>query len=233
MKADGGWPSATSRPMLIVFDLDGTLIDSARDLAASASELVESLGGRPLGVAEVTAMVGEGAALLVRRALTAGGVDPESPGALAQFLAIYDRRLLEHTRPYEGIPDAIAALPSTATLAVLTNKPLAPTRRILEGLALAPLFVHVIGGDGPFPRKPDPAGLRALSALAPGRPVLMVGDSPVDAATASAAQTSFALAAYGFGAARLTDQTGFRYRLDRPSDLPALVDRFARDQESA
>lgn len=219
--------------MLIVFDLDGTLIDSAHDLAASASELVESLGGRPLSVAEVTGMVGEGAALLVRRALSAAGVDPDYPGALARFLEIYDRRLLDCTRAYDGIPEALEAISPGARLAVLTNKPLAPSRRILEALGLAAPFLQVIGGDGPFPRKPDPAGLKALAAITPGHPVLMVGDSAVDAATASAAGVPFALAAYGFGAARLTDPSGVDYRLDRPSDLPSVVARFARDQESA
>ena len=83
----------------IVFDLDGTLVDSARDLAAAASELVEGLGGPPLDVATVVPMVGDGAPILVERALTYAGLDPETPGALERFLAIYDRRLLEHTRP--------------------------------------------------------------------------------------------------------------------------------------
>ncbi|MDP1569469.1 MAG: HAD-IA family hydrolase [Vicinamibacterales bacterium] len=214
--------------MLLVFDLDGTLIDSAEDLAASASELATSLGGRSLDVAEVVGMVGEGAALLVRRALTAAGVAPDAPDALARFLAIYDRRLLDRTRPYDGIPDVLAELAPMASMAVLTNKPLAPSRRILEGLGLAGYFPHVIGGDGPFPRKPDPAGLRALAALAAGQPVLLVGDSPVDAATAAAAPAAFALASYGFGVARFTTPPDTPFVLTLPSDLPPIVDRLAR-----
>jgi phosphoglycolate phosphatase len=215
--------------MLLVFDLDGTLVDSAGDLAASASELATGYGGRPLGVDEVTAMVGEGAALLVRRALRAAGVDPDTPGALARFLEIYDRRLLDHTRPYPGIPEALLAVPPLTALAVLTNKPLGPSRRILDELDLLRFFPHVIGGDGPFPRKPDPAGLRALAALAPGRAVMLVGDSPVDEATAQAAPAAFALAAYGFGASRFSAPPETPYRLAHPSELPDLIERFARD----
>ncbi len=215
--------------MLLIFDLDGTLIDSAEDLAASASELATSLGGRPLDVSEVVGMVGEGAALLVRRALVAAGLAPDAPGALTRFLEIYDRRLLDRTRPYEGIVDVLARVTSMASLAVLTNKPLAPSRRILEGLGMAGFFTHVIGGDGPFPRKPDPAGLRALAALAPGQPVLLVGDSPVDAATAAAAPAAFALASYGFGAARFTSPPDTPFVLSRPSDLLSIVDRLVRD----
>ena len=215
--------------MLIVFDLDGTLIDSAEDLAASASELVTSLGGRPLDVSEVVGMVGEGAALLVRRALVAAGLAPDAPDALARFLEIYDRRLLDRTRPYDGIVEVLGEVASSASLSVLTNKPLGPSRRILEGLGMAGFFTHVIGGDGPFPRKPDPAGLRALAALAPGQPVLLVGDSPVDAATAAAAPAAFALAAYGFGASRFTAPPDTPFLLSHPTDLPAIVDRLLRD----
>lgn len=214
---------------VVVFDLDGTLVDSARDLAAAARELVAGLGGRPPSVVDVVAMVGDGAAALVRRALEAGGLEPDTPGALECFLALYDRRLLDTTAPYPEMVRALEALPPGATLGVLTNKPLGPSRRILEGLGLARFFPHVIGGDGPFPRKPDPAGLRALAALAPGRPVILVGDSPVDAATAAAAPAAFAFAAYGFGAPLFGARPpSTPYVLSSPSDLPALIERFLR-----
>src|SRR5262245_29511334 len=107
----------------IVFDLDGTLVDSARDLAAAASELIESLGGPPLDVATVVPMVGDGAPLLVQRALAHAGLDPSAPGALERFLQIYDRRLLEHTTPYDGMVEVLARLVRVGPLAVLTNKP--------------------------------------------------------------------------------------------------------------
>jgi phosphoglycolate phosphatase len=160
--------------------------------------------------------------------LEVAGVGQNRGDALPRFLEIYDRRLLDHTRPYPGILDVLMAIPPLTTMAVLTNKPLAPSRRILDGLGLARFFTHVIGGDGPFPRKPDPAGLRALAALAPERPVMLVGDSPVDAATAAAAPATFAFAAYGFGAARFASAPDTLYRVNAPADLPAVIDRFAR-----
>lgn len=210
----------------LVFDLDGTLIDSVRDLAASASELVTRLGGRALGLGEVAQMVGDGAGILVRRALDAAGVDPDTPGALQQFLAIYDRRLLETTQPYPGIPDALLLASRRATLSVLTNKPIAPSRRLLEALDLASYFDAVIGGDGPDGRKPDPTGLRKLTAGA--EHVLLIGDSPIDAETARAAGCGFAWARYGFGAARFDRRTPETpYVLERPADLAAVLDRFA------
>jgi len=91
---------------LIAFDLDGTLIDSSRDLANSVNELLGELGAPPLPIDEVRAMIGSGAKVLIRRALAASGI-PEDPQAIGRFLDIYDRRLLDHTRPYEGIPEIV------------------------------------------------------------------------------------------------------------------------------
>ena len=108
-------------------------------------------------------MVGDGAATLVARAFAAGGCPPP-PDALARFLAIYNARLLKFTRPYERVDEVLEALEPRMPLAVLTNKPLASTRYILDGLDLARFFQPdlVAGGDGPLPRKPDPSGLNAL-----------------------------------------------------------------------
>jgi phosphoglycolate phosphatase len=187
---------------LFVFDLDGTLIDSRRDLADSANELLGQFGAAALPEDQVGQMVGDGAAVLVARVFASRGVEPP-PDALGRFLAIYGRRLLVHTRPYPGIGEVLAALASRAALAVLTNKPLAATRRILTGLDLARYFSEsgVIGGDGPFPRKPDPAGLRHLATLAGVSPAstLLIGDSVIDWETARRATVSMCLARYGFG----------------------------------
>jgi phosphoglycolate phosphatase len=147
-------------------------------------------------------MVGDGAARLVARVFKASGLDLP-PDALERYLALYDERLLQHTRPYSGIPATLEALASRAALAVLTNKPLAPTRRILDGLDLARYFRDdaVLGGDGPFPRKPDPAALRHLMTAAHASPetTVMVGDSDIDRRTAQAAASRVCLARYGFG----------------------------------
>jgi phosphoglycolate phosphatase len=186
----------------VVFDLDGTLVDSLQDLAESANALLIECGRSPLSSDAIGRMVGDGAAALVRRAFAAAG-GPQPPDALARFLTLYNARLLACTRPYRGIPDALAGLSTRSTLAVLTNKPIDATRQILAGLDLERHFQpeHVIGGDGPFPRKPDPAGLRELTRRtgADNARSVLVGDSVVDARTARAAGAAVCLARYGFG----------------------------------
>jgi len=187
---------------LFVFDLDGTLIDSERDIADSANQLLASCGTQTLDEDSIAQMVGEGAGLLVQRAFAAAGA-PAPPDALARFLAIYDSRLLERTRPYDGMAEALETLGRRAALAVLTNKPIALTRRLLDALDLARHFSHdaVIGGDGPFPRKPDSTGLQHLIAQAGATEAstLLVGDSIIDWRTAKQAGTVVCLARYGFG----------------------------------
>ena len=147
-------------------------------------------------------MVGDEAGTLVARAFAASGIERPSD-ALERYLAFYDARLLNHTRPYDGIPALLQALARRAALAVLTNKPIASTRRLLDGLDLARYFPAevVFGGDGPFPRKPDPAALRHLTASvkANAESTLMVGDSLIDWLTARAAPARLCLARYGFG----------------------------------
>jgi phosphoglycolate phosphatase len=187
---------------LIVFDLDGTLVDSRRDIAESANALLQSCGAEPLPEERIGRMVGDGAATLIARAFAAAGQTPP-PDGLERFLAIYGGRLLQHTRVYPGMLDVLETLVSRVMLAVLTNKPLESTRRILDGLGLARYFAAdaVIGGDGPFARKPDPAGLLHLasSAGAAVEDTLLVGDSVIDWRTARHASTSICLAKYGFG----------------------------------
>jgi len=186
---------------LIVFDLDGTLIDSRRDIAESANALLESCGAVPLPEERVGRMVGDGAAVLVARAFAASGI-AAPPDALERFVAIYGERLLRHTRPYPRIPEVLADLAERAELALLTNKPLAATMAILDGLDLARFFgPAVVAGDGTFPRKPDPSGLLHLSRAAGVLPsaTVLVGDSTIDWRTARAASTAICLARYGFG----------------------------------
>jgi phosphoglycolate phosphatase len=213
---------------LFVFDLDGTLIDSRRDLADAANALLEERGGTPLPVDAVARMVGEGAALLVRRALTAAGLDPDSPGALPRFLELYDDRLLAHTQLYDGTRETLETLAAHARLAVLTNKPSRATVAILEGLGVARFFKWVIGGDGPWPRKPDPAALQDLMSRAETAPpqTVMIGDSPIDLATARAARTRLCLARYGFGFTPPDDLGPDDMLVDRPSDLVPVLRRI-------
>jgi phosphoglycolate phosphatase len=191
-----------SRFSLIVFDLDGTLVDSRKDITDAANLVLESCGAVPLPEDAIGRMVGDGAATLVARAFDAAGQLPP-PDALARFLDLYGRRLLAHTRPYPHVPEVLEALTRRAALAVLTNKPIAATREILSGLDLARYFPpgRVLGGDGPLPRKPEPAGLLRLAADAGVDPAdtLFVGDSVVDWQTARRAGSRICLARYGFG----------------------------------
>ena len=210
----------------MVFDLDGTLVDSSVDLANAVNALLRDLGAEPISVSEVTTMVGEGAAVLVRRALAARGLDPEMPGALDGFLAHYDRHLIDHTRPYPGVVDTLDALARRLPLAVLTNKPARATELVLIGLNLRRYFRDVIGGDTSWGRKPAPSGLLRLCDSAGVSPIatLLVGDSALDLATARNASARICLARYGFGFRFRGDEfRGDELFVDSPIHLLSLV----------
>jgi phosphoglycolate phosphatase len=210
---------------LIVFDLDGTLVDSRRDLADATNQLLGELGGPALPEQTIAGFVGEGAAMLVRRALAMAGLDTDPAVALGRFRAIYDSCLLTHTRPYAGTLEMLTELAGRFRLAVLTNKPDAPTRAILDGLGLLPWFPDVIGGDTPFGRKPEAAGLLDLvrRARATPRSTLLVGDSRIDLQTARNAGTQICLARYGFGYDFTdADFDGTEHFIDDPQGLIPL-----------
>jgi phosphoglycolate phosphatase len=212
--------------VILVFDLDGTLIDSARDLAESIGEMLESYGADPLPVSEVITMVGEGAPILVRRALARAGLRPGVDDALARFLKIYDRRLMDHTVVYPGMSESLALALRRGPLAVLTNKPLGPSIGILEALRLRGFFTRVIGGDSEYGRKPDPAGLLALQALAPGEQLVMIGDSPADWKAAVNANCPFVFARFGFGATKFEATPDTSYVIDHPRELAGVLNRL-------
>jgi phosphoglycolate phosphatase len=223
-------------PPLVVFDLDGTLIDSKRDLADATNALIAERGGAALAEDRIAGMVGEGAALLVRRALQAAGLDPESPGALPRFLELYDERLLVHTSLYDGIPEALAALAPRVQMSVLTNKPTRATERIVSGLGLRGCFRDVIGGDTPCGRKPDPAGLVTLMSRAGVTPATtwLVGDSRIDFLTARNAGVRVCLARYGFGYRFAPeDFDGSEVFIDAPSDLTGTLNISAKVDSAA
>jgi phosphoglycolate phosphatase len=183
----------------IVFDLDGTLIDSRRDITAAVNAMRAERDLPALSVSEVSAMVGEGARVLVRRALPPGAGKDELKEALASYLAHYAEVCLDTTRPYPGVPAMLAALAQGFSLAVLSNKGEALSRRILAGLGLDRYLREVVGGDTLPTRKPNPGGLFALADRlgVPAEQLLMVGDSPIDAQTARAAGCPFALTMWG------------------------------------
>lgn len=189
---------------LVVFDLDGTLVDSREDLAAATNDVLVDLGAGPLPLDAVVRMVGDGARMLVARALAAAECRADVDLALQAFHARYAERLLNTTRPYPGIPEVVAALAPQVSLAVLTNKPLVPTRRLLSAFGWSETFGQVIGGDSPHGRKPDPSGLQAIMHTMGATPTetLMVGDSKADVDVAHVAGTHMAFASWGFGHVR-------------------------------
>lgn len=217
---------------LIVFDLDGTLMDSLHDLVVAVNRLVAGYGGRTLDAGEVARMVGEGAALLVQRALAQSGAASSLQEALPRFLAIYDSLLPGETRPYEGIPAVLEAAGRSAALAVLTNKPSEAARKILDVFDLSRHFLEIVGGDGPLRRKPHPDGLLHLVSAAgvAAADTLLVGDSTVDVRTAHGASTAVCVARYGFGRLTFEPQElhGDEHFIDRPLDLLGFIGGGAR-----
>jgi phosphoglycolate phosphatase len=214
---------------LIAFDLDGTIVDSRRDLADSANQLIAELGVSPLPEDDIGRMVGEGAAVLVRRALTAAGVE-EHGRALERFLDIYDTRLLNHTRVYDGMTDVVRFARTLGRVVVLTNKPQRPSERLLTGLGIAELFDQVVGGDGPLGRKPAPDALHALmrNCGATAQATLLVGDSAIDHETAIRAGVRCVLVSFGFGYLNFPQD---RLRADEwiaedPSQLRLMLQEF-------
>jgi len=209
-------PIPVERLKLLVFDLDGTLIDSAQDLCNSVNAALGESGLGPLADPVIAGFVGNGAPVLMRRSLAlAANIKPERVNedlfakAYAFFLQYYREHKLDFTHAYEGVLDALKALHElhdapggpVRKMAVLTNKPVRPARGICQGLGLADYFLHIYGGDS-FPvKKPDPLGLRSLMDETGARPeeTVMIGDSQVDIQTARNAGTWALGCTFGFG----------------------------------
>jgi len=185
---------------LIVFDLDGTLIDSAEDLANSMNATREHLNLTPLDPQLIYSFVGNGAAMLVKRALGPDADEDLNKTALAFFLKYYHAHALEHTRLYEGVGEAVDQLALDHTLAVLTNKPVKISRDIIVALGLGKHFEHIYGGDSFPTKKPDPHGLLTIVEQAQTSPAAawMVGDSEVDIQTARNAGVRSCGVTWGF-----------------------------------
>jgi phosphoglycolate phosphatase len=217
----------------ILFDLDGTLVDSVPDLAAAANTLLGEFGRPPLGEAEIVGMVGDGVAKLVERVLAARGMggDAFAP-ALARFVALYEADATRLTRPYPGVPALLDQLVAGGCrLAVCTNKPERATRAVLEGLDLARFFAVVLGGDSLAVKKPDPGPLRtALARLgAATAQAAMVGDHRNDVLAARAAGIPAVFARYGYGFATL-GRLMPDAMIDSPAELPRALDALGWDR---
>jgi phosphoglycolate phosphatase len=186
---------------LLIFDLDGTLIDSKLDLAHSVNAARAHMGLGPLNLTLILQYVGHGAPVLMRKAMGPEASEAQVAEALEAFLDYYRQHSLDRTRPYPGVRESLERLHAAGKLlAVLTNKPVEESRKILEGVTLAPLFFQVYGGNSFAAKKPDPAGVHHLMAGAGiGRDrTLMVGDTSVDVETARNAGILVCGVRYGF-----------------------------------
>jgi phosphoglycolate phosphatase len=211
---------------VIIFDLDGTLVDTLSDLQAAVNAMLAERGQLPLPPDEVAAMVGDGTTMLVERALAARGLgDAPLAPALDRFLALYGAAPTRSSRPFPGVPEVLARLAAEGMrLAVCTNKPSHLTASVLRDLWLDGFFAAVLGGDSLPERKPHPAPLRAILARLDGETgaAAMVGDHRNDMLAAEAAGIPAVFARYGYGGATLG---GFEpaAAIDRFDELPRAL----------
>ncbi len=214
---------------LLLFDLDGTLVDTLPDLHSALNEALRERGRPPLSPSEVMRMIGDGAAALVARALEASGLDGrEAASVLPRFLELYEARSTRLSRPYPHVRDTLEALRSRGyATAVCTNKPQRAAEAVLSNLKLAQFFDAVAGGDRFPEKKPDPRHLLRVVALlgAEARRAAMVGDNENDASAARAAGFPVLLMRYGY--AQTDPETlGADALLDEFADLPGALERL-------
>ena len=238
-------PIPVEKLKLLVFDLDGTLIDSAQDLCNSVNAALAQFGRRQLQDPAIASFVGNGAPLLIRRSLAlADAIDPQQVDenlfaeTYAFFLKYYREHKLDFTYAYDGVLEALAALRdlheapggTKRVMAVLTNKPVRPARGICEGLGMADHFLHIYGGDSFAAKKPDPMGLRTLMEETGAEPVetVMIGDSQVDMLTARNAGAWALGCAFGFGPQNLMEEKP-DVLVDRASDWTIALTPAARE----
>jgi len=217
---------------LVIFDLEGTLIDSRLDLVHSVNAALRHIGRPELPDDVIASYVGDGAPILIQRALGGEAADEALiRKGLEFFLAYYREHKLDHTTVYEGVTDALAAVQQTRNgaprkLAVLSNKPVNPSRAIVEALGLAPFFGQIYGGNSFSTKKPQPEGARRLLEENGVRAeeAVIVGDSGVDIATGRNAGLWTIGVAYGFAPHTLTEDPPDVF-VDTPQDLAEIFTR--------
>lgn len=208
----------------LIFDLDGTLVDTKADLAAATNHVLASFGLPQLSIEQVADYVGNGARVLIERALGPANAGLVSRG-FALFMAYYGAHLLEQTRTYAGIGRLLAAARAQGiTLSVLTNKPEAPSRAIITGLGLAAYFTAIVGEDTLPTKKPNPQGVIYLQRLTgiDLHETLLIGDSRVDCETGRAAGVTTCGVTWGFGGEDLAALAP-HFLVDTPEQLCRLI----------
>jgi phosphoglycolate phosphatase len=187
---------------LLVFDLDGTLVDTKLDLALSINAMRGSMALPALPLDLIASYVGNGVTLLVQRSLGELATDENVDRGLKFFLAYYRDHMLDNSAPYPGVAETLAKLDGRSKMAVLTNKPVVFSREMLTRLGFAPYFAYIYGGNSFPQKKPDPMGLHTLmkDLQVSARETLMVGDSDTDVNTGRNAGVLTCGVTYGFGA---------------------------------
>ena len=214
---------------LLIFDLDGTLVDSREDLANSINAMLRHFKKKELPHEVIASYIGDGAPMLVRRAL--GDPDDENfvQDALLYFMAWYREHKLDNTYVYEGIKESLNAIQKSRDglplkMAVLSNKPVGPSRAIVEALGLGPYFFQIYGGNSFHTKKPDPAGVQALleESGAFAEETIIVGDSDIDVLTARNAGIFSVGVTYGLAPHTLEDAPP-DVLVDRPYELATVL----------
>jgi phosphoglycolate phosphatase len=209
----------------LIFDLDGTLIDSKRDLIFSVNAMLTEMGRQELPEETISGYIGHGAPTLVARALGGSATEEEHKRALQFFLGYYEEHKMDTTCAYPGVAETLAELQrKNMPMAILTNKPARISVRILDSLGLANYFRAIYGGNSFETKKPDPLGANTILGELGAAPqsAMVIGDSEVDIQTARNAGTLAAAVNYGFGV-HDRDLYPADVYLDRITDLVPLV----------
>jgi phosphoglycolate phosphatase len=190
----------------LIFDLDGTLIDSKLDLALAVNAALEEMGRAALPHETIFSYVGQGAPSLIARALGEGANEEECLRGLEFFIKYYSAHKLDHTSVYPGVRETLDTLKGMP-MAILTNKPVGASRGIVEGLGLTGHFQFIYGGNSFERKKPDPMGVENIMREFGAAPtqVMFVGDSEIDVLTARNAGTWVCGVTYGFGSHLLAE----------------------------
>ena len=212
---------------LIIFDFDGTLADTWRDIFTALNETLREEGLAPASGAQVRHWIGSGVAKLIERALPEAQRDQQRIDALvARFRKHYERTCLDTTTLYDGIPECLARL-ANHSLAVLSNKPTRFLERIIDGLGLSGRFAAVVGADATLKPKPDPAAIEQVVRMVGNRldRVWMIGDSEIDMATGRLAGARTIGCAWGLRGVAELRAAGADFLIDHPREIPPIVDR--------
>ena len=209
----------------IIFDLDGTLIDSAKDIQWVANKALSEVGVTPISYEEAVSFIGEGAPLFVKKMISARSIESSQHDfLLAQFLKFYEEAV-QFSKPYDNVVTILGTLSSHHDLGICTNKPLKPALKILKHLNLDHFFKCVTGGDNEFGRKPDPRPLFSTSESVGDGLCIYVGDSEVDAETAKRADVPFLIFSEGYRKTPV-DQIPHTYQFSSFNELPGLIEKI-------